>query len=108
MKEWSPLRYGIETWIHGCYTLILDIKSRRDWKNELTKVLSTRLHALEMWKHRICLRTLRTEHGANNEEIDCIGKIILVSNEERKWKYFGHLIRKNGSLRLVIQDKMDG
>ena len=85
---WSTLLYGAETWT-------------------LTKVTSDKLEAFEMWLYRRMLRISWKEHKTNGEVLHKM-KTKRYYQKKKKCQYFGHIIRRNGVQRLLMEGRING
>ena len=86
---WSTLLYGAETWT-------------------ITKTVTKRIDAFEMWTHRWILRISWKEHQPNEEVLNMMKtslKLIKII-KKRKCEYFAHFIRRPNSIqRLLLEGK---
>ena len=57
-----------------------------------------RVDAFEMWCYRRLLRVSWTERNTNKWVLEKIGSVFMLrkSMSERKMRFFGHIVRKNG------------
>ena len=64
----------------------------------------------EMWCYRKLLRVSWTEKRTNKWILEKIGSelIFLKNFAERKMKLFGHIVRRGGLERQIIEGKMEG
>ena len=87
---WSTLLYGAETWT-------------------LTKVTSDKLEAFEMWLNRRMLRISWKEHKTNADVLHKMKtkRSLLNTIKKRKCQYFGHLIRRDGVQRLLMEGRIN-
>ena len=83
--------YGCETWT-------------------LSKPAADRIEAFEMWCYRRLLRISWTKKVTNNEVLQRVDsqRTIFIDIKRRKLKYFGHIMRKNGFQRILMDGKVDG
>ena len=93
-----------------CYVFSVLLYGLEGWT--LTKVLSNKLEAFELWVYRRILRISWRERVRNTEVLERIGKQteILHKIKVRKLQYFAHVMR-NGKyriLQLVMQGKIEG
>ena len=88
---WSTLLYGVETWT-------------------ITKTLTKRIDAFEMWTYRQMLR-ISWKECKHNEEVLYMIKTslkLMKITKKRKCEYFGHFIRRPNSIqRLLLEAGMD-
>ena len=87
---WSTLLYGAETWT-------------------LTKVTSDKLEAFEMWLYRRMLRISWKGQKTNGEVLHKMKtkRSLLNTIKNRKYQYFGHIIRGNGVQRLLMVGRIN-
>ena len=88
---WSVALYGAETW-----TLKADVKRR--------------LEALEMWIWRRMEKIPWTAHVSNEQVLTKVREMrqLLQKVVIRQKNWIGHVLRGDGLLRKVIEDKMEG
>ena len=88
---WSTLLYGSETWT-------------------LHKPTIKRLEAFEMWSYRRMMRISWTKHKTNEEVLRManVKRSLITIITKRKCQYFGHLIRRNGIQRTLLEAKIEG
>ena len=69
-----------------------------------------KINAFEMWCYRKLLRVSWTEKRTNEWILDKIGSDLeLLKNiAERKMKLFGHIVRRGGLERQIVEGKMEG
>jgi len=88
---WTTLLYGAETWT-------------------LRKEEIQRLEALEMWLWRRVEKISWTNKVTNEEVLQRVGEerqlMNLIRNRKKNW--VGHILRGEGSLREVIEGRMEG
>ena len=87
----STLYYGCETWT-------------------LNKKLLSRLDAFEMWMYRKMLKVPWTRKETNKNILKKIGTKmeVLSSVRKRKVVYFGHMIRRDGFQRMLLEGYIEG
>ena len=87
---WSTLLYGAETWT-------------------ITKTLTKRIDAFEMWTYRWMLRISWKEHKSNEGVLNMMKTSLKLMNiiNKRKCEYFGHSIRPNSIQRLLLEARID-
>ena len=85
---WSTLLYGAEIWT-------------------LTKVTSDKLEAFEMWLYRRMLRISRKEHKTDGEVLHKMKTKRSLLNTIKK-KGNGHIIRRDGVQRLLMEGRING
>ena len=88
---WSVVLYGSETWT-------------------LSKAMQARLGSFEMWCYRRILKISYKEHISNATVLSRIkskSKLLKI-HKQRKFKYFGHMIRAEGRLSVVCMGKIEG
>ena len=88
---WSTLLYGSETWT-------------------MTKSLTKKIEAFEMWIFRRMLKISYTEHKSNDAVLKLMKteKQLINTIKQRKCRYFGHLIRRDGLQRLLLEGRING
>ena len=89
---WSTLVYGAETWT-------------------ITKTLTKRIDASEMWTHRQMLRISWKSHKSNEEVLNIMKTSLILMKiiKKMKFEYFGHIIRRPNSIqRLLLEARIDG
>ena len=88
---WATFLYGSETWT-------------------LTKSVAKKINAFEMWIYRRMLRIPWTARKANNEILTMIGsrQLLLTIVKQRQVAYFGHIIRRDGLERLLVEGRLNG
>ena len=77
----------------------------------MTKSNRKRIDAFEMWCYMRLLRVSWQDKRTNNWVLEKIGSELVLqkSIRERKLRYFGHVIRKEGSLeKQIIQGAVEG
>ena len=88
---WSVLLYGCESWTMG--------------KEEELRIL-----ALEMWLYRRMLKIPWTAKKTN-EEVLAMAKAereIISNIQQRQMRFLGHILRRDGLEKLVVEGKLDG
>ena len=88
---WSTLLYGVETWT-------------------ITKTLTKRIDAFEMWTYRQMLRISLKEHKPNEEVLNMMKTSLKLMKiiKKRKCEYFGHFKRRPNSIqRLLLEARID-
>ena len=88
---WSTLLYGAETWT-------------------ITKTLTKRIDAFEIWTYRRMLRILWKEYKPNEEVLNMMKTSLKLMKiiKKSKCEYFGHFIRPNSIQRLLLEARIDG
>jgi len=88
---WSSLLYGVETWTISNSSL-------------------QRIEAFEMWMLRRMLNISWSERKSNKEVLALSNskRTLLSTVKGRKLRYFGHLIRRDGLQRLLLEGKFNG
>ena len=88
---WSTLLYGSETWT-------------------MTKSLTKKIGAFEMWIFRRMLKISYMEHKSNDAVLKRMKteKQLINTIKQRKCSYFGHLIRRDGLQRLLLEGRING
>ena len=68
-----------------------------------------RVVAFELWCYRKLLRVARVNKKTNKWVLDKIGSVLMLkkSMAERKMRFFGHIVRKNGMENILIQVKVE-
>jgi hypothetical protein len=77
----------------------------------LTKNDRKRVDAFEMWCYRRLLQVTWKDKKTNSWILDKIGTCLTIRKDimERKLKYFGHIVRKNGGIeKQILQGAMEG
>ena len=66
--------------------------------------------AFEMWCYRRMFRVSWMERKTNKWVLEKIGSVLMLrkSMSERKMRFFGHIDRKNGIEKRLMQGKMEG
>ena len=69
-----------------------------------------RVDAFEMWCYRRLLRVSWTERKTNKWVLEKIGSVLMLrkSMSERKMRFFGHIVQKNGMEKKLINARKDG
>ena len=88
---WSTILYGVETWT-------------------ISNSMGKKINALEMWIYRRVLRIPWTACKANKEVLRMMNTklSLLVTAKQRKGAFFGHITRRNGLQRLLLEGKWNG
>ena len=88
---WSVLLYGAETWT-------------------LNAVLVKRLQPFEMWYWRRMLNISWKKKLTNERVFQMAGenRRLLYTIQRRKKGYFGHVMRHNELLRVIMEGKVEG
>lgn len=88
---WTILLYGAETWT-------------------LKKEDIRKLEALEMWLWRRMERISYTEKVTNDSVLARVGvgRQLIAELRNRKKRWIGHVLRRDGMLKEVIEGKMEG
>lgn len=88
---WSVLLYGCETWTMG-------------------KEEEQRIQAMEMWLYRRMLKVPWTERKTNEEVLAMANanREILTHIRERQLRFLGHVLRRDGIEKLVVEGKLEG
>ena len=88
---WSVLLYGCETWTMG-------------------KEEEQRIQAMEMWLYRRMLKVPWTERKTNEEVLAMANANheILTHIRERQLRFLGHVLRRDGIEKLVVEGKLEG
>ena len=76
----------------------------------MTSCDKKRVDAFEMWCYRRLLRVSWTESKTNKWVLEKIGSVLILrkSMSERKMRFFGHIVRKNGMEKRLTQGNMKG
>ena len=88
---WLTLLYGAEMWT-------------------ITKTLTKRIDAFEMWMYRQMLSISWKEHKSNEEVLNMVKTCLKLMKiiKKRKCEYFGHFIRRPNSIqRLLLEARID-
>ena len=69
-----------------------------------------RVDAFELWCYRRLLRVSWVERKTNKWVLEKIGSVRMLrkSMAERKMRFFGHIVRKNGMEKRLMQGKVEG
>ena len=69
-----------------------------------------RVDAFELWCSRRLLRVSWVERKTNKRVLEKIGSVFMLrkSMAERKIRFFGHIVRKNGMEKRLMQGKVGG
>ena len=88
---WSTLLYGAETWT-------------------LSKATVKKLEAFEMWTYRRIMKVSWKEYKSNEEVLSMINskRMLVEMIKRRKLAYFGHLVRRDDTQRLLLDGKING
>ena len=89
---WSTLLYGAETWT-------------------ITKTLTKRIDAFEMWTYRWMLRISWKEHKSNEAILNMMKTSPDINENHQKEEMWilGHFIRRPNSIqRLLLEARIDG
>ena len=75
-----------------------------------TKTEQERIDAFEMWAYRRVLRVPWTAMRTNRWILDTIGTELILRKQMaiRKMRFFGHIIRRNGFEKDIIQGAVEG
>ena len=67
-----------------------------------------RVDAFELWCYRIFLRVSWVERKTNNSVLEKIGTVVMLRKgmAERKMRFFGHIVRKNGMEKILMKEKV--
>ena len=76
----------------------------------LTKSDQSRIDSFELWAYRRVLRVPWTAMKTNRWVLDTIGSgpILRKQMAVRKMRYFGHVVRRNGFEKEIIQGSVEG
>ena len=87
----STLLYASETW-------------------SINQSMWDKIEAFEMWLWRKCLKISYTEHKTNKDVLEAVGESRMLKKEiiNRKLQYFGHIIRKNGIQKKLLDAEVEG
>ena len=88
---WSTLLYGCESW-----TLNTSCKQK--------------LEAMEIWCYRRMLRISWVKKISNERVLEMVNMIrdLLITIRQRQLRFVGHVARKNGIEKLVLEGKVAG
>ena len=83
--------YGCESWV-------------------MTSGDKKRVDAFELWCYRRLLRVSWVERKTNKWVVEKIGSVLMLrkSMAERKMRFFGQVVRKNGMEKRLMQGKVEG
>ena len=87
----SAFRYGSEAWT-------------------ITKTMEDKINAFEMWCLRRMGRVSWKDRKTNAEVLVMMKseRNLLTTIKQRKLRYFGHIKRQNGFLKMTMEGKMEG
>ena len=88
---WSTLLYGAETWT-------------------VSDKMLKKLAAFELWTYRRMLNITWKDKVKNDEVLRRAGTVRLLVDDvkRRKLQFFGHLMRKEGFQRLILEGRIEG
>ena len=69
-----------------------------------------RIQAIEMWLYRRMLKVSWTERKTNEEVLVMANadREILTHIRERQMRFLGHVLRRDGMEKLVVEGKLEG
>ena len=88
---WSIVLYGCETWT-------------------ITTRNMNKLHSFEMWACQNMMKISWTEKKTNEEVLEMVDQTLYIipTIKKRKITYFGHMIRRNNTHRLLLEGPLEG
>ena len=88
---WATFLHGSETWT-------------------ITMSIAKKINAFDLWIYRRMLRIPCTAHKSNNEFFTVRGnrQLLLITVKQRQVACFGHIIRRDGLQRLLVEEKLNG
>ena len=91
-----------------CYVLSTFMYASETWT--INQIMWDKIEAFEMWMWRKCMKISYTEHKTNEEVLQMIGEKRCLAKEiiRRKLQYFGHLIRRNGVQKRLLEAEVEG
>ena len=91
-----------------CYILSTFLYASETWT--LNKILRDKIEAFEMWVYRRMLKISYEQHRTNEEvlRMACAKRSLLHDIERRKILYFGHVVRAEGTQRLLMEGTVEG
>ena len=91
-----------------CYILSTFLYASETWT--IHKDSWNKIEAFEMWLLRKMMKISYTAHKSNLEVLKMTNSTRMLKTEiiKRKIQYFGHLVRKGGLQRLLLEGKMEG
>ena len=102
------LRLSTRKKLIRCYILSTLLYASETWA--ISQIMWNKIEAFEMWLWRRCLRISYTEHKTNIEVLETVGESRKLKKEiiKRKLQYFGHLIRKEGVQKKLLDAEIEG
>ena len=104
----KQLSIALKVRVLGCYVFSVFSYGSEAWT--LTKTMEEKISSFEMW----CLRRMggvSWKDRKTNEEVLQLMKTqrnLLKTIKQRKLRYFGHVKRQNGFLKMTLEGKMEG
>ena len=91
-----------------CYILSTLLYASETWA--INQIMMDKIEAFEMWIWRRCLKISYTEHKTNIEVLEQVGESRKLKKEiiKKKLQYFGHLIRKDGIQKRLLDAEVEG
>ena len=91
-----------------CYLLSTFLYASESWT--LDKQMKDKSNAFDMWIFRCIFKISHLGRKTNLEvlEMAMAKQTLLRSTQERKIKYFGHLIQGKGKQKLLMEGKIEG
>ena len=91
-----------------CYILSTFLYASETWT--IHKDSWNKIEAFEMWLLRKMMKIPYTAHKSNLEVLKMTNSTRMLKTEitKRKIQYFGHLVRKGGLQRILLEGKMEG
>ena len=104
----KQLSIALKLRVLGCYVFSVFSYGSEAWT--LTKPMEDKINAFEMWCLRrmggVCWKDRKTNEQVlvqlNTE------RKLLSSIKQRKLRYFGHIKRQNGFLKMTMEGKLNG
>ena len=102
------LRLATRKKLIRCYILSTLLYASETWA--INQIMMEKIEAFEMWIWRRCLKISYTEHKTNIEVLQEVGENRKLKKEiiKRKLQYFGHLIRKDGIQKKLLDAEVEG
>ena len=102
------LRLSTRKKLIKCYVLSTFLYATETWA--INQVMWDKIEAFEMWLWRKCMKISYTEHKTNQEVLKMVGEERSLSKEiiTRKLRYFGHIIRKDGVQKRLLDAELVG
>ena len=110
VSEWKSrgMSLGLKVRLLRATAFPISIHDCESWA--MTSGDKKRVDAFELWCYPRLLRVSWTERKTNNWVVEKIGSVLMLrkSMSERKMRFFGDSVRKNGMEKRLMQGKMEG